>query len=321
MDKPFLSFDKQIDKLIKEYNLIIQNRDFAYESLTSISYYDLINGYQSIYRSGDKYLPGTTMEQLVATHIFNKNIQGVIMKFSTYAENSYKNILANVIAEKFTEDQNEYLKIINYKRSRDANQRAKLKELLQKLLNYCNSCNDTPTLHYRLSKDHIPPWILFRNISFSDTADLFIYLNKNDKEYLMSFFSMLNTKNLNYDDKVTIMVDSLKYVRKIRNRIAHNLDFMTYRSCTLDKSANSLFTDTLILSNEKNKYKHDIWGMVLATIILLNNKYIIQNFLAEINSFLKQGGILTDIYCNITGIPHDYETRIIKHIDVLGLSQ
>jgi len=59
MDKPFLTFDQQIMKLKDEYNLIIQDEDFAKETLSSLSYYDLINGYQFIYiDENNKYLPG-----------------------------------------------------------------------------------------------------------------------------------------------------------------------------------------------------------------------------------------------------------------------
>ena len=78
MDKPFLTFDEQIEKLKDDYNLIINDYDFAIEALSSLSYYDLVNGYKSIYMKNDEYIEGTTIEQLYATHILNKNVQGEI---------------------------------------------------------------------------------------------------------------------------------------------------------------------------------------------------------------------------------------------------
>lgn len=40
LDKPFLTFEEQINKLINEKHLVINNRDYALEALSSISYYE-----------------------------------------------------------------------------------------------------------------------------------------------------------------------------------------------------------------------------------------------------------------------------------------
>lgn len=90
MDKPFLTFEQQIHKLSHDYGLIIGDPVFAKEALCSLSYYDLVNGYQSIYMNNGMFHPEVTMEQLYSMHIFNKNIQGVLLKYSTYVENSLK---------------------------------------------------------------------------------------------------------------------------------------------------------------------------------------------------------------------------------------
>lgn len=50
LDKPFLTFEEQINKLINEKHLVINNRDYALEALSSISYYDLVNGYKDLYQ-------------------------------------------------------------------------------------------------------------------------------------------------------------------------------------------------------------------------------------------------------------------------------
>lgn len=314
MDKPFLTFDEQIEKLKNDYSLIIDDYAFAREAISSLSYYDLINGYQSIYMVHGKYEEGTTIEQLTATHIFNKNIQGVLLKYCTFVENSFKNLLSHVIAEQYTEHQNGYLYIGNYERKRYNNQRKKLKNLLRKLSNYCLTCDNTPTKYYRENKNHIPPWILFRNISFSDTTDLFYFLKRNEKEMLFTYLYFFNNDILDYPDKVIIMLDSLNLVRKFRNKIAHNLNFLTYRKSFLNKKVNILFIDTLILKKEINKTRDDIWAMVISIVILLNNKYLIHNFLAEFQSFMQYDNNLAKIYCEVTGIPLDFEDRIKKYL-------
>jgi len=319
MDRPFLTFDEQIEKLESEYNLKIINYEFAKEALSSLSYYDLINGYQSIYRPGAKYEQNTTMEQLVSTHMLNKNIQGVLLKYCTYVENSFKTLLAYVIAENFTEHQSHYLDISKYKKNKDLDQRKRLVKLLDKLIDYCNTCDDTPTKHYRDSKNHIPPWILFKNISFSDATNLFGFLRYKEKERLFSLINIYNTDSLEFQDKVVITLTSLELVRKFRNKIAHNLNFLSYRDSSLNKKANLLFKDTLILKKEINKTRNDVWAMIISIVILLNNKYVIQNFLSEFNSFMILDKDLSRIYCSITGIPLDYEERITNYLSLFAL--
>lgn len=192
MDRPFLTFNQQIEKLQEEYNLIINNYEFSIEALSSFSYYDLINGYQDIYMENKVYKEGITLELLCATHMFNKNIQGVLFKYATYTENSFKTLLSHVIA--------------------------------------------------------------------------------------------------------------------------HNLDFLTYRNSKLDKKANLIFKDSLVLEKELKLTRHDIWGMVLSTVILLNNDMLANNFLAEFNSFMKSDEAMIDLYCDFANIPHDFEKRINNYI-------
>lgn len=315
MDKPFLTFDKQIEKLINEYGLIVNNYDFAMEALSSLSYYDLINGYKSIYMKNNRYIDGTTIEQLYMTHVLNKNIQGVLIKYATYVENAFKTVLSHVIAGNISEDEDIYLDINNYQNKRSLKERQKLRDILYKMVQTCKTCKDTPTKHYRDSKNHIPPWILFRNVNFSNTSDLFRFLRRREKEDFLSYISIFNTSPLDFKDKVNITIDSLKIVRKFRNVIAHNLNFLTYRETYLNKKVNTLFVSNLISKKELNISRNDVWGMIIAMVIFLNNKYIVQNFLAELSSFMQTANELTDIYCSVTGIPLDYKKRIEKYLD------
>ncbi len=319
MDKPFLTFDEQIEKLKDDYNLIINDYDFAIEALSSLSYYDLVNGYKSIYMKNDEYIEGTTIEQLYATHILNKNVQGVLIKYATYVENSFKTILSHVIACNISEHQDIYLDINNYQNKYNPNEKQKLRDVLNKMIETCKACEDTPTKHYRDNKNHIPPWILFHNVNFSNTSDLFRFLKRKEKEKFLTYIDILNTSTLSFDDKVKITIDSLKIVRKFRNIIAHNLNFLTYRKTTLNKKANILFVSSLVSKKEINISRNDIWGMVIAMVIFLNNKYIVQNFLAELNSFMQSVDGLSKIYCEITGIPLDFEERIRKYLDTINL--
>ena len=54
-DKPFLDLDKPLN-LLESRNLIITNRDRAKRLIMTSSYYDLINGYKSVFMlSNDRF--------------------------------------------------------------------------------------------------------------------------------------------------------------------------------------------------------------------------------------------------------------------------
>ena len=63
-DKPFLDLDKQLD-LLESRNLVITNRDRAKRLIMTSSYYDLINGYKSVFMSSnDKFKPNVQLEDI-----------------------------------------------------------------------------------------------------------------------------------------------------------------------------------------------------------------------------------------------------------------
>ena len=66
-DKPFKSFEEQIDILENKYNLYIEDKDMALSALKSLTYYDLINGYKECFITNDKFEPGISLGFL---HIF-----------------------------------------------------------------------------------------------------------------------------------------------------------------------------------------------------------------------------------------------------------
>lgn len=320
MDKPFLTFEQQINKLTTEKNLIINNNSYALEVLSSISYYDLINGYKELYQQNDKFIPGLGIEQLFTTHIFNKNIQGVIVKYAGYVENSFKTILSYVIAQNISQIETEYLDPKNYKYNRDAEKRKHLRNLLEDTLKLCNETYDTPTSHYRNTKDHVPPWILFKNVTFSSITDIYKNLKPRDKKDLFAHIRLLSNSKVDDNHKAEVLLSALNIVRKFRNKAAHNLNFTQYRK-PLNKQTNIIFKNTLLYENELNKTFNNIWGLILSIIILLNNKYLEYNFLSELSMYMEVYGTdMSNLYCSMTGIPIDYKKRFELYMNTINLT-
>ena len=51
MDKPFLSFEDQINYLQNEKNLIIPDKEYALKMLKQIGYFGLIGGYKNPFKN------------------------------------------------------------------------------------------------------------------------------------------------------------------------------------------------------------------------------------------------------------------------------
>lgn len=137
---------------------------------------------------------------------------------------------------------------------------------------------------------------------------------------MFTYFRLLSASNIDDEAKANVLLSALNIVRKFRNKATHNLDFVKYRS-PLFHSANHIFENTLLYTNEINKTYDDIWGLILSMIILLNNKYLEYGFLNELFTYLNSyGSDMSGLYCRMTGIPIDYQRRFELYISTLTAS-
>ncbi len=315
-DKPFKTFDQQIEYLSQEYKLIINDKDSAKILLSSISYYDLINGYKECFMLNDKYDGKTSIEDLYYFLTFDRNIQSLLFKYSVYVENRFKTILAYVLSKHFDVDVDFYLDINNFQQNKGA---------IKKYIKLMNSVNmtlnsnylDNPTKHYKDKKNHIPAWILLKNLSFNDCIDLFSILNKNVQEDVCDY---LVGNKIDKSQRVQFVLNALIIVRKFRNKIAHNLKFITYKTpnSIILKNLSRLYGGNLI-EREDFKIKrgrNDIYAMIISIITLLSEYHFIDKFY---NDFILQIALrekfkdnfdIWETYCNKTNIPLNLLERI-----------
>lgn len=74
-DKPFLDLDKQLN-LLESRKLIITNRDRAKRLIMTSSYYDLINGYKSVFMlSNDRFKDNVKLEDIYIFSFLNCNMK------------------------------------------------------------------------------------------------------------------------------------------------------------------------------------------------------------------------------------------------------
>ena len=290
-DKPFLTYEEQIEKLKNDYELLVDLNSTIIETelLKTLSYYDLVNGYKECFMKNEKFLKDITLYEIFIFSVKDKEFQNILLHHSITVENIFKNKMAYLIAKKKGVHQDDYLDENKYHVS-NPNRQSKLKELLNKLKDICSSPKEQPTLYYKNNHDHTPPWILFKNITFNNIIDLFSFLEKSEKLEIINDYSLFNNSNITDDEKLELFKNMISVTRKFRNKIAHNfkiigvtLDRIQIQTSVLKK------IDTFgILSNidiQEQRGRNDIFSMFLSILFLLDSKLLCSLFLRDVEFF------------------------------------
>lgn len=328
-DKPFLSYEKRIDKLIDEYGLVITDRVFAKKALEKLSYYNLINGYQSCFKNPKtgQYKPDLTIEYLCRFHYFDKDFQHIFLEYCTYIEDMFKNHVSYVISKDFgvTIDshlaEENYLNLYHSHTGRDHSLEKTLKNL-RKLTDQKYMQN--PTKYYELHHNHTPSWILFKNAKFTDVIDLYSLMKDEQKNQVCNLFFSDSIADI--DLQKEFLKTSLDLVRRFRNRIAHNLQYFAFRPDNTKYSTKILqyisATSPLLSKSEVKKNKrgrNDVYAFMIAILYLLGSVDLIASFSQKILLLLAKDTMtaaelqeqpLFEIYRQITGLPLNLDERL-----------
>lgn len=314
-DRPYLSFEEQIIKLEKDYKLIIVNKDLALTYLRTVSYYDLINGYQEFFMKDGEFKEKIDITFLFKFYMFDKNIQTILFKYSVYVENAFKTIFSHEISNSMGVNIDEYLNYRNYIDVSYLDDRGeKLILLIKKIKSIANKTGDNPTKHYRDTHNHIPAWILFKNVFFNDVFDLFTYLKKESKLKIIDSFFKPN--NLSDDDKIRLFKTTLTIVRKFRNKIAHNLKAISYKTPEkiIGKNLKKVLETGLLIKNDikKNIGINDLYSMFLSEMLLLNNDFLKASLLNELYFLLSADSEIAKKYLEVANFPATALERILR---------
>ena len=110
--------------------------------------------------------------------ILDKNIQNTLFKYSVYVENIFKTKMAYLISRKYGISIEQYLNEKNYYLPINFQRREKRNQTLKAILAVAtdNKYKNDPTEYYKKYHNHIPAWILFKNVNFTDIIDLYSFL-------------------------------------------------------------------------------------------------------------------------------------------------
>lgn len=306
-DRPYLSYDEQIQRL-KDKNIIITDNEFVLKTLRTHSYYTLLNGYKDLFdmhTDSDKGMEVFTKEvefnQLHYLYILDINLNTILFKYILQIERSLKTKVAHLVAKNYGVHQEQYLDFSHYKSHGNLDRKQEINSLAKQLKRTNRSASVD---HYRKQHNHIPPWIAVNVFYFGSVINWYKILDSPLKDEIAHEFLGYFDKLTN-DDRLTLLSDSLSLVQTYRNNMAHgNRTFEAAINTELPKSellkavpSNTLTEDDFL----QNIGKKDLFAVMLCIITLIEDQYMVTNFLQDIENLL---GILTK--------PEEIKERIIS---------
>lgn len=334
-DKPFLTYEEQLKKLKEDYNLSVNDGEIELELLSTLSYYELINGYKDCFMENNKFIEDRSLIDVFIFNIIDKKFQNILLHYSIYVENIFKTKLAYYIAKNKGIHYLEYLDENKY-HSPTPDRKTKLSTVIGNFTKVHFESKDTPTIFYRKKHNHIPPWILFKNITFNNAIDLYSFLKRDEKLEIISEYSLISNQNITDDERLELFKNMLIITRKFRNKIAHNykvigvnLEKVSLNTSVLKKI--DLFGCISDIDIKKKRGRNDIYSMLISILFLLNSGLLYTLFLRDLAFFNKNNSIntsdslrqLVDLYLIKLNFPSNFfETfKAIYNTEVKKISK
>lgn len=295
-DKPFKTYDELIE-IMESRNIEIPDYNFARKVLGSLSYYTIINGYKNTFLSiqgTDNFVDGTNFNELYTLHLIDTSLNNIILKNILFVEQYLKTRISYLVSQNYgvytdkddlsNMNQQDYLCRHNYSRSIKTRN-----NILRQIKNTLSSKRiNASVAHYANDKNHVPPWILTTTITFGLTIKWFSILKNEDRKQICDEFIPSNT--LTTDEKKEFMTVALSLLREYRNKIAHgNRVFNVSNLPILPKKQLLFLSDNALSETEYNVGfgKNDLFAVILTCFILLDDHYILLNFMNDLHYILN----------------------------------
>lgn len=253
--KIFKNLDEQID-IMRSKGLIVNDEEETKKILFRENYF-FINGYRHMFTTTnkDKFIPGTTFEELYATFLFDRGIRNIMFKYILIIENNIKSIMSYQLSKKYGFKDKDYLNPDNF--TQDPSRSRQVFDIINKMKRQIrvNGRQHSATLHYLNNYGYIPMWILVKVLSFGIISELFCILKYEDQ---------MDIANLYKIDAQTLSI-YLAILANFRNLCAHE-------DILYDHRTNRVIPDCdyhrilEIAKDENDEYiygKNDLYAVIL----------------------------------------------------------
>ena len=299
-EKIFKTIDEQTD-ILRKKGLIINDEKKTREILLRENYF-FISGYRHLFTiEKDKFLDGTTFEELYATFLFDRAIRNTFFKNILVVENNIKSITSYQLSRKYGFKEKDYLNPNNF--SQDSLQTRQVYDVLNKVKRQIrvNGRKHTATFHYIEHYGYIPFWILVKVLSFGIMAEFFDILKYEDQEDISKFYKI----------NPEVLGIYLSLLSNFRNVCAH--EDILYDHRTQRVIPDTKYHELLNIPKDDDGYiygKNDLFSLVIMMKVLLSKddfEDMIDEIKREVNRLDKIVNVVPlDTILNRIGFPSNW---------------
>lgn len=261
--KKFLTYEQQIEKLKNEKSLLIPDTKSATALLKKISYYSLISGYKTPFKtpSTQKYIYGVSFEEIVSFYYFDEQLRNLFFKYIIHVEKHLKSMISYYFCEKYGESQTEYLNIHNYTVTR------RNTKDVQRLIKSLQDSISLPShysyiTHHATRYNNVPLWVATNAITFGQVSKLYQYIPNDVQCKISRDFHGVSERQLH---------QFMRVLTSCRNVCAHGERLFSF-------AVNESIPDTVLhaklnIPKHNGQYicgKHDLFGVLIALKYLLD---------------------------------------------------
>ncbi len=264
MIKNFKTINEQIE-ILKDKGLIIEDESRTKEILLKENYF-FIMGYRHLFMKSskeNKFIPGTTFEELYALFTFDRNFRNIIFKNVLVIENQLKSVISYQLSKKYGYREKDYLNPKNFTSDHDKTRR--VRDLIDKMKRQIriNASSHNATMHYMNNYGYIPLWVLVKVLSFGIVCELYTILKKEDQIEISEIFNTTPS----------VLEDILVILSNYRNLCAH--EDIVFEHKTERIIPNTKYHELMNIPKMDDEYiygKNDLFAVVIIFKILLNQK-------------------------------------------------
>lgn len=267
-EKTFKTLKEQIE-ILRSKGLIINYEEKTEQILLRENYF-FISGYRHLFteeKNNNKFLPGTTFEELYATFVFDRHIRNIFFQYLLIIENNIKSVISYQLSRKYGFKERDYLNLKNF--TQDSLKSRQVKDVVNKMKRQVsvNSKKHTATLHYLSNYGYIPMWIMVKVLSFGIISELYNILKPEDQMQIADFYGL----------KINTLEIYLQLLANFRNLCAHEdilYDHRTQREIPNDKIHG-------LLNIEQDEYgfiygKNDLFALLIIMKYMLTESEFIE---------------------------------------------
>lgn len=311
-EKPFKTHDQLID-LLSSRGIDFsapESKSFAKKKLQRIGYYNLINGYSTLFWEKDKvdtYKSGTTINEIYNLYLFDQKLREIFLRNILPLETNIKSLIAYYFPQAHPETH--YLTYDNFDTSRKDSSKNITNLIAEIQRQIAGRASDPSISHYLRKYGYIPLWVLNNILTLGTISKFYSLMQQKERQDISKTFHLSDNE----------LENILTYVSSIRNFCAHGNRLYCYRS-KRPLIDTYLHQSMKIEKTENGEYrygKRDLFAVMIALKLTISKREF-RRLVKEIDIALRNLYSYTTVLAEPVilesiGFPPDWKNLLLQN--------